>query len=65
MIKMTCAGCGEDCSHAYGTWMGHPYHIGCIPTGRGLRTLPRGEAAQDAFDRDLASDDFDDEESDW
>jgi len=30
-LKCYCTGCGEDCSHAYGTWCGDPYHIGCIP----------------------------------
>ena len=31
MFVVHCAGCGEDCSHAYGTWHGDAYHIGCIP----------------------------------
>lgn len=33
-MKTYCAGCGEDCSHAYGTWMGYPYHFSCIPERR-------------------------------
>lgn len=30
-MKVQCTGCGEDCSHAYATWRGDPYHYGCIP----------------------------------
>lgn len=30
-MKVQCVGCGEDCSHACGTWRGYPYHIACIP----------------------------------
>ena len=26
-----CPRCGEDCSHAYGTYKGYPFHIGCLP----------------------------------
>jgi hypothetical protein len=33
-MKTYCTGCDEDCSHAYGTWMGDPYHFGCIPLRR-------------------------------
>lgn len=30
-MKVYCRGCGGDCSNAYGTWHGYPYHIMCIP----------------------------------
>ena len=30
-MKVYCEGCGQDCSHAYGTYEGYPYHIMCIP----------------------------------
>lgn len=33
-MKVECTGCGEDCSHAYGTHDGYPYHFGCIPAKR-------------------------------
>lgn len=28
-MKVECAGCGDDCSHAYATWRGDPYHVMC------------------------------------
>ena len=31
MIRAECAACGEDCSHAYATYNGEPYHFGCLP----------------------------------
>lgn len=30
-MKVECTGCGRDCSQAYGTHQGYPYHFGCIP----------------------------------
>jgi len=36
-MKAYCTGCGEDCSHAYGTYQGYPYHFGCIPMRRKRR----------------------------
>ena len=30
-MRCECTGCGEDCSHAYGTHNGYPYHFGCLP----------------------------------
>ncbi len=30
-MKTTCTACGLDCSHAYGTHKGDPYHFGCLP----------------------------------
>ena len=34
-MKVECQGCGQDCSNAYGTWKGWPYHIMCIPVSNG------------------------------
>jgi hypothetical protein len=31
MIKMECDACGKDCSNAYATYRGAPYHFSCIP----------------------------------
>lgn len=45
-MRCECTGCGEDCSHAYGTYMGDPYHFGCIPAGR----LRRDRKLSDAGD---------------
>ncbi len=63
-MKTYCIGCGEDCSHAYGTWHGDPYHFGCIPMRHRQRessgnvpTPPEGDeglpipASQDALRR--------------
>lgn len=36
-MKVECYGCGEDCSHAYGTYQGFPYHFGCLPVKRATR----------------------------
>jgi hypothetical protein len=49
-MKAYCTGCGQDCSHAYGTWMGDPYHFGCIPARPKRRPRPdeEDEAAQAA-----------------
>lgn len=33
-MKVECYGCGQDCSHAYGTYFGYPYHFGCLPVKR-------------------------------
>ena len=30
-MKAICFGCGDDCSHAYATHKGYPYHVGCLP----------------------------------
>ena len=30
-MRVECEGCGEECTNAYGTWNGYPYHITCIP----------------------------------
>ncbi|HWX30132.1 MAG TPA: hypothetical protein VNZ53_22180 [Steroidobacteraceae bacterium] len=30
-MKVQCYGCGQDCSNAYGTHNGYPYHFGCLP----------------------------------
>ena len=30
-MRCECTGCGEDCSHAYATHNGYPYHFGCLP----------------------------------
>lgn len=30
-LKAQCTACGGDCSQAYGTYRGAPYHFGCIP----------------------------------
>lgn len=30
-MKTICTSCGHDCSHAYATWHGDPYHFGCMP----------------------------------
>lgn len=43
MMKVECFGCGEDCSHAYATWRGDPYHFGCIPMRRARRGTESGE----------------------
>lgn len=43
-MKIECAECGADCSHAYGTHNGLPYHFGCIPAPR-RRSLTREETA--------------------
>lgn len=32
MIEIECARCGEDCSRAYGTYNGYPFHLACLPT---------------------------------
>lgn len=29
---LPCTGCGQDCSRAYATWHGYPYHVSCLPT---------------------------------
>lgn len=42
-----CTGCGEDCSHSYGTHKGYPYHFGCLPTST-KRRLPRHDEPTDA-----------------
>jgi len=34
-MKVECYGCGEDCSHAYGTYNGYPCHFGCLPVKGG------------------------------
>ena len=43
MIKVTCYGCGKDCSNCYGTWKGYPYHIGCIPAKRSVSERVEGD----------------------
>jgi hypothetical protein len=48
-MKTECCGCGEDCSHAYGTYQGYPYHFGCLPTPN-RKPKP---VAQDRADPDL------------
>lgn len=30
-MRVECCECGEDCSHAYATHRGYPYHFGCLP----------------------------------
>ena len=62
-FKVECQGCGQDCSNAYGTWHGYPYHIMCIPAKNGkARTsgVPpsldgRGHYEEDAPGYDEAS----------
>lgn len=38
-MEMTCTGCGRDCSNAYATWKGSPYHVGCIPAPRQMSKM--------------------------
>ena len=38
MVKMECEACGEDCSNAYMTFRGAPYHFSCIPMRNALRS---------------------------
>lgn len=39
-MKVTCTGCGEDCSNAYATWHGGPYHVMCIPAPQRMKPSP-------------------------
>ena len=48
IMKVQCAGCGEDCSHAYATWKGDPYHFGCIP----VKPKWKIETADERYDRE-------------
>ena len=34
MLTVECTRCGEDCSNAYGTHYGYPYHFGCLPLSK-------------------------------
>lgn len=43
-MKVECYGCGGDCSNAYGTYRGYPYHFGCLPDAKG-----RAQALKKAF----------------
>jgi len=36
-FKVECAGCGEDCSNAYCTHYGYPYHAMCLPVPKRTR----------------------------
>lgn len=45
-MKTFCTACGKDCSHAYGTWYGKPYHFGCIPAKRKPVKTPTLTAAE-------------------
>lgn len=49
-MKVHCTGCGGDCSHAYGTWMGDPYHFGCIPMPRRRKKLSAAEQLRNIED---------------
>ena len=40
MIQVECTRCGGDCSTAYGTYMGYPYHILCLPTKKAEKDDP-------------------------
>lgn len=42
-MRVECFGCGEDCSHAYATYLGDPYHFGCIPVRRNRRRESSGD----------------------
>jgi hypothetical protein len=41
-----CYGCGEDCTHAYGTHNGYPYHFGCIPMKKKPRPVRNEQVAE-------------------
>lgn len=53
MTRFNCRGCGRDCSRAYGTYEGYPYHFACLPTPEpafvcplcGFRSYNRNDAA--------------------
>lgn len=54
-MRCECTGCGEDCSHAYGTFNGDPYHFSCLPAKQHRRRCADCRAAltpENAFGRD-------------
>lgn len=47
MLEVYCVRCGEDCSNAYGTHWGYPYHFGCLPLTRNKPAFIDEEDARD------------------
>ena len=49
--KTECYGCGGDCSQAYGTHQGYPYHFGCLPTPKRKDSRTQSEIEYDMLER--------------